>query len=346
MPSLIASLIGAPDQPGRETAAAVSPEPADEDSALLDAYSHAVMGVVDAVSPSVAHIAVDGERGGRRARGSGSGVAVSPDGLILTNNHVVDGARDITVTLPGARAFKARVLGRDPDTDIAVLRGETGSTLPFARLADSKGVRRGQIAIAIGNPLGFESTVTAGIVSAVGRSLRAQNGRLIADVIQTDAALNPGNSGGPLVSSAGRVIGINTAVIMGAQGICFSVAANTALHVLAQVIQHGRVRRARIGIAGDQVALPGRLAGLLGRPQTSAVRIVEVQAGSPAAAAGLAAGDLVVGIGGLPVTGVDDLARLLDGERIGQEVALAMLRGGRLSQVVLVPTDRDARSVG
>lgn len=313
----------------------------DRDAPLLDAYSRAVIGVVDAVSPSVAHVQIAGERNGRRAHGSGSGVVVSPDGLILTNNHVVDGARDIDITLPNLRAFKARVLGRDADSDIAVLRAETQQTLPIATLANSKSVRQGQIAIAIGNPLGFQSTVTAGIVSAVGRSLRSQSGGLIGDVIQTDAALNPGNSGGPLVNSAGEVIGINTAVIMGAQGICFSVAANTALHVLTQVLQHGRVRRARIGIAGDQITLPSRFRALV-RQQVTAVRIVEVQPASPAAAAGLVTGDIVVGIDGLSVSGLDDLVRLLDDSRIGRDVVLAILRHGEVRQVVLVPTDRDA----
>ncbi len=231
-------------------------------------------------------------RGRRRAQwpaapeASGSGVVVSPDGLILTNNHVIDGAKEIAVSLSDGRKFGARALGRDPDTDLAVLRGETGETLPVARLANSKSVRPGQIAIAIGNPLGFQSTVTAGIVSAVGRSLRAQNGRLIGDVIQTDAALNPGNSGGPLANSAGEVIGINTAVIMGAQGICFSVASNTALHVLTQILAHGRVRRARIGIVAEQMPLPARIAYRAGLSQASAVRMREVQPDSPAGSGG------------------------------------------------------------
>jgi S1-C subfamily serine protease len=216
-----------------------------QDEELLDAYSSAVVGVVEAVSPSVVHVQVRGSRQGRVAQGSGSGTILSPDGIVLTNNHVVEGASAIELALTDDRHFPARVLGRDPDTDIAVLRAETSDRLPAARLGNSKKIKPGQIAIAIGNPLGFESTVTAGIVSAVGRSLRAQNGRLIGDVIQTDAALNPGNSGGPLVNSRAEVIGVNTAVIMGAQGICFSVAANTAQHVLTQVLQHGRVRRAR-----------------------------------------------------------------------------------------------------
>lgn len=314
----------------------------DRDAELLDAYSSTVVGAVDAVSPSVAHVQVTGERQGRRAQGAGSGVVVSPDGLILTNNHVVDGASEIEISLPNLRTFKARILGRDPDTDIAVLRGITSSTLPTARLSDSKKVRQGQIAIAIGNPLGFQSTVTAGVVSAVGRSLRAQNGRLIGDVIQTDAALNPGNSGGPLVNSAGEIIGINTAVIMGAQGICFSVAANTALHVLTQVLQHGRVPRARIGIAGEQIPLPQRLRAANGLKQASGVRVVEIQGGSPAASAGLEPGDIIISIETESVTGIDDLVRLLDGSRIGSRVELKVLRHGALKDVHLTPTERDA----
>ncbi len=223
-----------------------------------------------------------------------------------------------------------------------MLRGETGETLPAARLANSKRVRPGQIAIAIGNPLGFQSTVTAGIVSAVGRSLRAQNGRLIGDVIQTDAALNPGNSGGPLVSSAGEVIGINTAMIIGAQGICFSVAANTALHVLTQILAHGRVRRARIGIVAEQTALPARLIYKTGLTQSGGVRIREVQPDSPADHAGLKAGDLLVRLDGEPVTGVDDMFRMLDEHRIGKVVSATLVRGGALVDVDLRPAERES----
>jgi S1-C subfamily serine protease len=310
----------------------------DED--LLDAYSSTVVGVVEAVSPSVVHVQVRGARQGRVAQGSGSGTILSPDGIVLTNNHVVEGASTIELALNDARRFPARVLGRDPDTDIAVLRAETNDRLPPARLGNSKKIRPGQIAIAIGNPLGFESTVTAGIVSAIGRSLRAQNGRLIGDVIQTDAALNPGNSGGPLVNARGEVIGVNTAVIMGAQGICFSVAANTAQHVLTQILQHGRVRRARLGVAGDQVALPQRLKARTGLTQASGVRVVEVQVGSPAHAGGLEPGDVIVGLDKDVVTGIDDIARILDGSRIDKRVAIAILREGRLETIEIVPTER------
>jgi S1-C subfamily serine protease len=221
-----------------------------------------------------------------------------------------------------------------------VLRAETKDSLPAAKLGNSKRVKPGQVAIAIGNPFGFESTVTAGIVSAVGRSLRAQNGRLIGDVIQTDAALNPGNSGGPLVNSRGQVIGVNTAVIMGAQGICFSVAANTAQHVLTQVLQHGRVRRARLGIAGDQVQLPQRLRVKAGLTQEAGVRVVEVQGGGPAAAAGLEPGDVILGIDGETVTGIDDIARVLDGSKIDKRVSARVLRDGGVITVSVVATER------
>jgi len=283
---------------------------------------------------------VRGARRGMVAQGSGSGTILSPDGIVLTNNHVVEGAASIELALTDSRRFAARVLGRDPDTDIAVLRADTSDRLPAARLGNSKKLKAGQIAIAIGNPLGFESTVTAGIISAVGRSLRAQNGRLIGDVIQTDAALNPGNSGGPLVNSRAEVIGVNTAVILGAQGICFSVAANTAQHVLTQVLQHGRVRRARLGIAGDQVALPQRLKARTGLTQDSAVRVVEVQPGSPAQSGGLEPGDVIVALDKDVVTGIDDIARILDGSRIDKRVAVRILREGRVETIEIVPTER------
>lgn len=311
------------------------------DEQLLDSYSQAVVDVVDAMAPAVVHVEVAGVRNGRRADGTGSGVLVSPDGLILTNNHVIDGAKDVAISMSDGRRFGARVLGRDADTDIAVLRGETSETLPAAQLANSKAVRQGQIAIAIGNPLGFQSTVTAGIVSAVGRSLRAQNGRLIGDVIQTDAALNPGNSGGPLANSAGQVIGINTAVIMGAQGICFSVASNTALHVLTQILAHGRVRRARIGIVAEQVPLPARVAYKVELKQGSAVRVREIQADSPAAQAGLRTGDLIVRLDGEAITGVDDLFRLLDERRIDRSVTLTIVRSSGSSEISVRPIDRE-----
>jgi S1-C subfamily serine protease len=310
----------------------------DRDEELLDAYSQAVVGVVDKVSPSVVHVRVRGNRPGQL--GSGSGTIIAPDGIVLTNNHVVDGVAHIELALYDGRNVPARVLGRDPDTDIAVLRAETADRLPAAKIGDSKKVRQGQVAIAIGNPFGFESTVTAGIVSAVGRSLRAQNGRLISDVIQTDAALNPGNSGGPLVNSRAEVIGVNTAVIMGAQGICFSVASNTAQHVLTQIIAHGRVRRAKLGVAGEQVHLPQAIRNAAGLKQGAGVLVVEVQPGSPAAAGGIVPRDVIVGVDKEIITGIDDIARILDGSRIDKRVSIHLLREGRLRTLEVVPTER------
>jgi len=315
-------------------------DPQREDGPLLDAYSRAVVGAVERVSPAVVHIHVARARQGRQQHGSGSGVIVAPDGLILTNNHVIEGAERIEILLQGDRRIRARLIGRDPDSDLAVLRAETTDTLPSARLGNSKAVLPGQIAIAIGNPLGFQSTVTAGIVSAVGRTLRGEDGRLISDVIQTDAALNPGNSGGPLVSSRAEVIGINTASILGAQGICFSVAANTATQVLQQILRHGRVRRARIGIAGEQVILPERLRHRAGLQQSSAVRIAEVVAGSPAAAAGLRPGDILIALDDAPVTGIDDILRTLDERRIGQRVSISVVREARIERIEVVPVEK------
>src|SRR5690606_2434814 len=311
----------------------------DRDDELLDAYSQAVVGVVEKVSPSVVHVRVRGNRTGQL--GSGSGTIIAPDGIVLTNNHVVDGVAAIELALNDGRNVAARVLGRDPDTDIAVLRAETADRLPAAKIGNSKKVRQGQVAIAIGNPFGFESTVTAGIVSAVGRSLRAQNGRLIGDVIQTDAALNPGNSGGPLVNSRAEVIGVNTAVIMGAQGICFSVAANTALHVLTEILAHGRVRRARIGIVAELMQVPKRVAYRNGLTQSTGVGVRDVQRGSPADRAGLAVGDILVRLDGEVLSGIDDVHRTLDGRRIGITVHLQALRNGELIERTLEPDERD-----
>lgn len=311
-----------------------------DDTALMDAYSNAVVDVVDTVSPAVVHVQVKSARGGRSGQGSGSGVVVSPDGLILTNNHVIDGAQSITLAQGDGQHFGARLVGRDPDTDIAVLRAETTERLKFAKLADSKKLRPGQIAIAIGNPLGFQSTVTAGIISAVGRSLRAENGRLIDDVIQTDAALNPGNSGGPLVNSAGHVIGINTATIMGAQGLCFAVASNTAEYVLTQILSHGRVRRGVMGIVAEHVVLPQRIRHALGLSQASAIGIRSVQAKGPAEAAGLKSGDIMIALDGVAIAGVDDVSRVLDAKHINQKTVATVLRAGEKLEFAIVPEER------
>lgn len=311
-----------------------------DDAALMDAYSNAVVDVVDRVSPAVVHVQVRGARNGRMSQGSGSGVVVSPDGLVLTNNHVIDGAQNISLSQGDGQRFGARLVGRDPDTDLAVLRAETSERLKYARLADSKMLRPGQIAIAIGNPLGFQSTVTAGIISAVGRSLRAENGRLIDDVIQTDAALNPGNSGGPLVNSAGHVIGINTATIMGAQGLCFAVASNTAEYVLMQILAHGRVRRGVMGIVAEHVVLPQSLRHRHGLVQASGIGIRSVQQGGPAERAGLVAGDILIALDSVPTAAVDDVARVLDAKRISQKVAAHVLRNGEKLEFSIVPEER------
>jgi S1-C subfamily serine protease len=278
--------------------------------------------------------------GQSRRGGTGSGVIVAPDGLVLTNSHVVGDASRVEVTTVEGRSLTARVMGRDPDTDLALVRVDAPVTLTAAALGDSKRLRRGQLVIAIGNPLGFESTVTTGVVSALGRSLRASTGRLMEDIIQTDAALNPGNSGGPLVSSRGEVVGINTAVIMGAQGICFAVAANTANFVLGELVRHGRVRRSFIGVSAQQTALPRRVRLTAGLTQDSGVTVIAIEAESPAAQAGLAIGDIVVALDGERVTGADDLIRLLTGDKIGRDVEVELLRGGALRRVTVVPAER------
>jgi S1-C subfamily serine protease len=316
-----------------------------EDQALLDAYSRAVIDVVDRVGPAVVRLDVKAHNGPTHG-GTGSGVVVAPDGLVLTNSHVVGGATRVDVATIEGRSLGARVVGDDPDTDLALVRVDASVTLPAATLGNSKRLRRGQLVIAIGNPLGFESTVTTGVVSALGRSLRSRSGRLIDDVIQTDAALNPGNSGGPLVSSHGEVVGINTAVIMGAQGICFAVASNTANFVLGELVRHGRVRRAFIGIAAQQFTLSRRLRHAASLAQESAVMIATVESGSPAERAGLHAGDVILALDGTAVTGADDLIRLLAGDKIGRTVEIETLRNGSRHALSLVPDERAARRAG
>jgi S1-C subfamily serine protease len=305
----------------------------------LDAYSHAVTTIADTVGPAVVRVevSVNGRRGG-----IGSGFVIASDGLLLTNSHVVAGAKRVRIALTDGHETEADVLGDDPDTDIALLRAELPRGTPAASLADSKRLKRGHLVVAIGNPLGFESTVTAGVVSALGRSLRSRNGRLIDDVIQTDAALNPGNSGGPLVATSGMVVGINTAMIGGAQGLCFAVSSNTALFVVGEFIGHGRVRRAHFGIAAQTLPLPRRLSLTVGAG-ASAVRIGEVEAGGPAAAAGLRNGDIIVALDGIAVTGADDLIRLLDASRIGRATRVDVVRNGRVERVDVVPRERGSQ---
>jgi len=325
----------------RPNPAPIQPPPVPpDDQALLDAYSRAVIDVVDRVGPTVVRLDI---KAGSRRGGTGSGVIVAPDGLVLTNSHVVDGAARVNVSTVDGRSLTAQVVGNDPDTDLALVRIDAPVTLPAAPLGNSKLLRRGQLVIAIGNPLGFESTVTTGVVSALGRSLRARSGRLIDDVIQTDAALNPGNSGGPLVSSRGEVVGVNTAVIMGAQGICFAVAANTASFVLGELVRHGQVRRAYIGIAAQQFTLSRRRQLAAALAQESAVMVATVEPASPADRAGIAAGDIILALDGTAVTGADDLIRILAGEKIGRTVEVETLHNGSRRSVSLVPAERAHR---
>jgi S1-C subfamily serine protease len=310
---------------------------------LLDAYSTAVAAIVERVGPTVVRVDTRGADTAARASGLGSGVIISPDGLILTNSHVVSRARTIGLADSEGRTTDAQLIGEDPDTDLALIRANAARDLPAAALGDSKRLRRGQLVAAIGNPLGFDWTVTAGVISALGRSLRARTGRMIEDVIQTDAALNPGNSGGPLVSSRGEVIGINTAVIPGAQGISFAVASNTASFVVSELIRHGRVRRAFIGVTAETAPVPRRFAFAAGIAVNAGAVLTMVDQAGAAAAGGLVRGDIVVALDGEPVTGVDDLIRLLTAERIGRSLTIDVLRLGRLRRFAITPGERPAK---
>src|SRR5437763_2237340 len=311
------------------------------DDALLDAYSNAVISVTERVGPAVVRVET-GPKGpnGRERGGLGSGIVISPDGLVLTNSHVVGSSREVRLRDVEGNVGDARVLGVDPDTDLALLRANGVRDLPYAALGDSKSLKRGQLVIAIGNPLGFESTVTAGVVSALGRSIRSVSGRTIEDVIQTDAALNPGNSGGPLVSSKAEVIGINTAIINGAQGICFAVASNTAQFVLSEIIRHGYVRRAYIGVAGQTAPIPRQHAMVAGIDNKMGALLAQIEPDGPAAKAGLLPGDVVIRLDGVEVNGVDDLIRVLDRDRIGRTLEMDVLRLGRLRSVKIYPIER------
>jgi len=311
------------------------------DQALLDAYSNAVIGVTDRVGPAVVRVETGSKARTPRERGGvGSGIVISPDGLVLTNSHVVGSSKEIRLRDIEGIVTDARVLGVDPDTDLALLRADGARDLRYASLGDSKTLRRGQLVVAIGNPLGFESTVTAGVVSALGRSIRSVSGRTIEDVIQTDAALNPGNSGGPLVSSSAEVIGINTAIISGAQGICFAVASNTAQFVLSEIIRHGYVRRAYIGVSGQTAPIPRRHAVVAGVDNKMGALLAQIEPDGPAAKAGLVPGDVVIRLDGVEVNGVDDLIRVLDRDRIGRRLAMHVLRIGRLRAIDIDPIER------
>jgi S1-C subfamily serine protease len=308
----------------------VIPEPVMPDDDLLDAYSRAVISAVQIVGPAVVKIT--------GVRGEGSGTVFTPDGLILTNAHVVDGGDHPHVRTTDGRSLEADVVGRDPHTDLAVVRVTAGTpALPWIRFGDSRTVRVGQVAIAIGNPYGFDHSVTSGIISALGRSLRAQSGRLMDDVIQTDAALNPGNSGGPLVTSRGDVIGINTATIRSAQGLCFAIASNTARFVAARLVRDGRVRRSYLGVAGQNVPIPRAIARANRLAVASGVFVTSIEDGSPAADAGIRDGDVIVACDTVPVTGVDDLHALLTEERIGRALPLTVLRAGTRREIPVVP---------
>ncbi len=334
--ALLADDAVAPAEMGRPSRSAP-----DED--LLDAYSRAVTGAAEKVGPAVVSVEVRhrAERRGRPARevpGSGSGFVFTPDGFVLTNSHVVHAATRIDAAFPDGRRVQAELVGDDPGTDLAVIR-VPAVALTVAELGDSGTLRVGQLVVAIGNPLGFQSTVTAGVVSALGRSFRSVGGRLIDDVIQTDAALNPGNSGGPLVDARGRVVGVNTAVILPAQGICFAVGANTAKIVTGQLIRHGKIRRGYIGVAGQHVPLLRLAQRAHGLEAKSGVLVTEVAPAGPAAQAGLKPGDVIVAFDGAAVTGIDDLHRRLVSERIGADTTITVLRGAEKLELAIVPRE-------
>src|SRR5215470_6046174 len=313
------------------------------DEVLLDAYSAAVVAASERVGPAVVHIQVmqapRPANGEAPRAGTGSGFVFTPDGFILTNSHVVHGARSIRVTFADGTTQDADLVGDDPDTDIAVIR-VAGHQLPIAVLGSSRSLQVGQLAIAIGNPYGFQHTVTAGVVSALGRSLRAQTGRLVDDVIQTDAALNPGNSGGPLVDSRAEVIGVNTAIIPMAQGICFATAIDTAKWVVTQLLQHGKVRRGYLGFAGANIPLARRMVRHHGLESERAVRIESLEPGGPAIRAGLEPGDIIVAYDGQTVAGIDDLHRLLTAGRIGKPTTVSVLRRARKLDLEIAASER------
>jgi S1-C subfamily serine protease len=322
----------------------------DLDEGLLDAYSRAVIEAAEKVSPSVVYIQVTGVprqsqrrgQGPNEISGTGSGFVFTPDGFILTNSHVVHGASKIDVTLMDGRRFQAQLIGDDPDTDLAVIRITAPNLVP-AELGDSNSIRVGQLVIAIGNPFGFQYSVTAGVVSALGRSLRAQSGRLMDGVIQTDAALNPGNSGGPLVNSRGEVIGVNTAMILPAQGICFATSIETAKFVAGRLIRDGKISRSYIGLAGQNVPIPRRIVRFYQLPVETGVLVVSFETNGEASAAreaGLLAGDLLVEFDGVPIRGIDDLHRLLTDERIGKRVPVTVIRGVQKLSIEVVPKEK------
>src|SRR5881628_3258627 len=319
------------NQSSQSTGAAPPILQSDDD--LLDAYSAAVTAAAERVSPSVVNVEIRQRPDNRQPspsrpmelRGSGSGFVFTPDGFILTNSHVMHQTSKLEITLPDGRSFEAHLIGEDPDTDLAVIRVIADGLVPTV-LGDSKSIRVGQLVVAIGNPYGFQCTVTAGVVSALGRSLRSHSGRLIDDVVQTDAALNPGNSGGPLVTSHGEVIGVNTAVILPAQGLCFAIAINTAKFVASRLMRDGKIRRSYIGVAGQNVTLPRRLVRFHNLPRESGVLVVSLEQESPAQTGEVREGDVIIGYGTQTVAGIDDLHRLLTDEQVGVRVSLTIVR--------------------
>ena len=307
-----------------------------DDQQLLDSYSRAVIHAVEQAGPGV--VKIDAE-----SRGSGSGFLFTPDGLVITNSHVVEAARRLSVTFPDGAACSAELIGHDPDTDLAILRVNSAAVLgamPWIRFGDSAALRPGQVVVAIGNPYGFQHSVTTGVVSAVGRSMRSRSGRLMEDIIQTDAALNPGNSGGPLVTTDGSVVGVNTAVVMPAQGLSLAIASNTAQFVVSALLREGRVRRSFIGVAGQRVPIPRRLARAHQLATTSAVLAERIEPGSPAAIAGLQEGDIILSFGDARIGGVDDLHRVLTADRIGIASPMTVLRRAGREQLMIVPAER------
>jgi len=318
--------------------ASVTSAPVKDDIALLDDYSRTIVSAVDRVTPSVVNIEsrANGSRGG-----SGSGFIIAPDGFILSNSHVVHGAREIVVNLSDGRESRAQLVGDDPDTDLAVIRIDAAQ-LSHVRLADSETLRVGQIAIAIGNPLGFQASVTAGVISALGRSMHAQSGRLIDNIIQTDAALNPGNSGGPLANSAGEVIGVNTAVIRPAQGICFAIASNTAKLIAGWLIKEGRIRRGYIGVAGQTTPLHRRVARFYHLANESGAMVVSIEKGSPAEQSRIRPDDVIVAFNDEPIASVHDLHKKLVGDRIGTPCKLTVLRGTEQLTIYVTPAEMPA----
>jgi S1-C subfamily serine protease len=314
------------------------------DYSLLDEYSRTVVGAVDRVAPAVGNIEIQqpSKSHQRQIGGSGSGFVITPDGFILTNSHVVHGAVRIVVNLSDGRDYPAQLIGDDPETDLAVIRIDAPH-LVHVRLADSESLRVGQIAIAIGNPLGFQASVTSGVISALGRSMYSQSGRLIDNIIQTDAALNPGNSGGPLVNSAGEIIGVNTAMIRPAQGICFAIASNTARLVAGWLIRDGRIRRSYIGVAGQNVPLHRRIIRFYNLPLETGVLVVSVEKHSPAQGAGLREGDIIVGFDERPIGTIHDLHKMLVSEQIGVPAKLLVIRHTEKLELSVLPAESPVR---